>query len=227
VSHWLVRFDRHGSACYVSHLDTARALQRTFARAGIALALSEGMRPKPRLSLGLPLPVGAAASDELAVVEVVGECADISAALRALRAAAARGIEPHSIAVVEAHPHPVALAATYECTLAADATAVSAALTRFANASQAVVERVSPKGSRRLDLKEFIEEAWCRPDGDATRLGFTVRHRQDGAARPQEFVDLVAGYAGVEAVMRALYRASVTYKGLPAQGRAGQSIGAT
>jgi radical SAM-linked protein len=212
MSHWLVRFDRHGSACYVSHLDTARALQRTFARAGIELALSEGMRPKPRLSLGLPLPVGAAAANELAVVEVAGEYTDTDAALRALRA-------------TEVRARVLASAASYECTLAAEATAVGAALGRFAEAPQAIVERVSPKGSRHLDLKEFIEDPWCGANGDTTRLGFTVRHRQDGAARPQEFVDLVAGYVGVEAVMRALYRASVTYTGLPAQGRAGQSIG--
>ncbi len=50
-----------------------RVMQRTFARAGIELALSQGMRPKPRLSLPLPLPTGAAALDELAVVEVAEE----------------------------------------------------------------------------------------------------------------------------------------------------------
>jgi len=33
-------------------------------RAGIPIALSQGMRPKPRLSLPLPLPVGAAGADE-------------------------------------------------------------------------------------------------------------------------------------------------------------------
>jgi radical SAM-linked protein len=225
MSHWLMRFDRYGSAAYVSHLDTARALQRTFARAGIELALSEGMRPKPRLSLALPLPVGAAAAGELAVVEVVVRDADADAALGALRAAAPRGIEPTSITATEAHVRPLATAASYECTLVADPAAVATALTRFAEAPQALIERVSPKGTRHLDLKEFIEDAWCRPEGAATRLGFTVRYRQNGAARPQEFVDLVAGYSGVEAVMRALYRASVTYTGLPAQGRAGQSIG--
>ena len=65
-----MRSTRTGPASYLSHLDTARALQRTFARAGVVLALSEGFRPKPRFSLPLPLPVGAAGLDELCVVEV-------------------------------------------------------------------------------------------------------------------------------------------------------------
>ena len=60
MSWWLLSFARGGPARYLSHLDTMRAVQRTFARAGIELALSQGMRPKPRLSLPLPLPVGAA-----------------------------------------------------------------------------------------------------------------------------------------------------------------------
>ena len=67
---WLITFSRAGPARYLSHLDTARVVQRTFARAGVPIALSQGMRPKPRLSLPLPLPVGAAGEHELAVVEV-------------------------------------------------------------------------------------------------------------------------------------------------------------
>ena len=70
MSWWLISFARRGPARYLSHLDTARAVQRTFARAGVPIALSHGMRPKPRLSLPLPLPVGAAGDEELAVVEV-------------------------------------------------------------------------------------------------------------------------------------------------------------
>ena len=67
---WLLTFARRGPARYLSHLDTSRAMQRTFARAGVPLALTQGMRPKPRLSLPLPLPVGAAGCEELAVVEL-------------------------------------------------------------------------------------------------------------------------------------------------------------
>jgi radical SAM-linked protein len=70
MSWWLVSFSRSGPARYLSHLDTSRVVQRTFARAGVPIALSQGMRPKPRISLPLPLPVGAAGADELATVEV-------------------------------------------------------------------------------------------------------------------------------------------------------------
>jgi uncharacterized protein (DUF2344 family) len=45
VTWWLLTFSRGGPATYLSHLDTARAVQRTFARAGVPIALSQGMRP--------------------------------------------------------------------------------------------------------------------------------------------------------------------------------------
>ena len=70
MSWWLLSFGRGGPARYISHLDTVRVVQRTFARAGIEFALTQCMRPKPRLSLPLALPTGAAALDELAVAEV-------------------------------------------------------------------------------------------------------------------------------------------------------------
>ena len=92
VTWLLLHFARGGPAAYLSHLDTARAVQRTFARAGVPIALSQGMRPKPRLSLPLPLPVGVAGRDELAVVEVPDGQPGTAAALRALRAASPPGL---------------------------------------------------------------------------------------------------------------------------------------
>jgi hypothetical protein len=51
-------------------------------------------------------------------------------------------------------------------------------------------------------------------DGGA-RLEFAIRHRSDGAARPQELIDQIAEWAGVEAVMRGLERRSIIWKDVP------------
>ena len=65
------------------------------------------MRPKPRLSLPLPLPVGAAGCEELAVVEVPDDQPGTAAALRELRAAAPPGLTPLAIVVVgDQRPRP-------------------------------------------------------------------------------------------------------------------------
>jgi radical SAM-linked protein len=222
VTWWLLTFARAGSARYLSHLDTARALQRTFARAAVPIAMSQGMRPKPRLSLPLPLPVGAAAREEIAVVEIAEGGPLPAAALRALRAAAPPGIAPGTITVVgERHPRPQPHEATYACLLGGDAGTILAAVERYSGADRAPYERISPKGRRELDLRVYVVGADAEPAGDGARLRFTIRHRPDGAARPQEFIDLIAGWAGVEPVMRGLERRRIAWQSMPPGQRSG------
>ena len=213
---WLLSFSRSGSARYLSHLDTSRALQRTFARAGVPLALSLGMRPKPRISLPLPLPVGAAGHEELAVVEVPDETRGGPAALSALRDAAAPGLVPQTIVVAgERHPRPQPCNAEYRCTLDGDAGAIAAAVERYAEEEHTIHERVSPKGTRTLDLKDYVVPTAVEAVAGGAKISFTIHYREDGAARPQEFVDLIARWAGVEPAMRGLERLRVVWEGLP------------
>jgi radical SAM-linked protein len=213
VSWWLVTFSRRGPARFLSHLDTARVVQRTFARAGVPIALSHGMRPKPRLSLPLPLPVGAAGASELAVVEVPEGIEATTATLKALREASPPGLTPEEIVDVgERHPRPQTREAEYACVVDGDAGAITAAVERYNDAENAVRKRVSPKGTRMLDLKEYAGTVAVTPVDGGARLGFTIRHRSDGAARPQEVVDLIAEWAEVEPVMRSLERVRVTWE---------------
>lgn len=213
MSWWLLTFSRHGSARYLSHLDTARVVQRTFARAGVPIALSQGMRPKPRLSLPLPLPVGAAAARELAVIEVPEGTEPTTETLKALRAASPPGFTPEEITDAgQRHPRPQARNAEYTCVLDGDAGAIVAAVERYNDAENAVRERVSPKGTRKLDLKEYARAVTATPVEGGAQLGFAIRHRSDGAARPQEVVDLIAEWAEVEPVMRSLERVRVTWE---------------
>jgi radical SAM-linked protein len=222
VSWWLLTFARRGPARYLSHLDTSRVMQRTFARAGIPIALSQGMRPKPRISLPLPLPVGAAGAEELAVVEVPEGVTATTEVLRALGAASPPGFEPLGIAEAgERHPRPQPSAAEYTCVLDGDAGAIAAAVERYNDAEDAILERVSPKGTRRLDLKDYAGDVVATPVEGGARIGFTIRRRSDGAARPQELIDLIAQWAEVDAVMRGLERLRIAWEHWPPALRAG------
>jgi radical SAM-linked protein len=213
MSWWLVTFSRRGPARYLSHLDTARVVQRTFARAGVPIALSQGMRPKPRLSLPLPLPVGAAGLAELAAVEVPEGTDATTTVLKRLREACPPGVSLEEIAEVgEGHPRPQAREAEYTCVLDGDAGAIAAAVERYNDAENAVRRRVSPKGTRTLDLKKYAGSVAATPVEGGARLSFTIHHRSDGAARPQELIDLIAEWAEVEPVMRSLERVRITWE---------------
>ena len=59
------RFVKEGDAIWMSHLDLMRVLQRSFRRAGLLLAHSQGFTPHPELSLALPLSVGVSSQCEI------------------------------------------------------------------------------------------------------------------------------------------------------------------
>ena len=216
MSWWLLGFGRDGPARYISHLDTMRVVQRTFARAGIELAFSQGMRPKPRLSLPLPLPTGAAALDELAVVEVAEETptAALGERLRALRAAVADGFSFTRLTLAEARVRPQPVAAAYECRLAAPAAAVDEALAALVAAPEVMVERRSPKGSRTFDLKKYVSVLASSPHDAGTRVSFTLRYGPGGSARVDEVVAALAARLEIEPVVLDLVRTRVQWKGL-------------
>jgi radical SAM-linked protein len=216
VSWLLVHFERSGAARYVSHLDTARALQRTFARAGLQLALTEGMRPKPRFSLGLPLPVGAAGLHELAAAELAaGQAVTPREILAKLAAAAPEGLLPLAVEVSDKRVRLEPLAADYECLVSVPAAELLVAAQEFAHAESALVERVSPKGRREVDLKRFVAGVDVAPAGEGSLLRFTVRHRADGAARPDEVVRELLRRAECDDVAPLVTRVDVVYDGLP------------
>ena len=215
---WLViRFERRGAARYLSHLDTARALQRTFARAGLQLALTEGMRPKPRFSLGLPLPVGVAGLDELAAAALAADQPGGSAEILArLAAAAPEGLLPLAVEVSDKRVRLEPLAADYECLVSVPAAELLTAAQEFAHADSALIERVSPKGRREVDLKRFVVGVDVAPADEGSVLRFTVRHRADGAARPDEVVrELLRRAECEEDVASLVTRVNVVYDGLP------------
>ena len=60
-----IRFRRGEEVKYISHLDIMRLWQRTFNRAGVPLAYSEGFNPHPRMSLAAPLALGVTSEAEL------------------------------------------------------------------------------------------------------------------------------------------------------------------
>ncbi len=86
-----VRFSRGEEIKFISHLDIMRLWERTFRRAQITLAYSEGFSPHPRISLAAPLAVGVTSQAELMDVFLV------------------KMVSPHWFAGVVSHQLPAGL----------------------------------------------------------------------------------------------------------------------
>ncbi len=66
----LFSYDKKGPAVFLSHLDTVSIMERSFQRAGIPLAFTQGFNPKPKLEFAHPLSLGIESENEIASVEI-------------------------------------------------------------------------------------------------------------------------------------------------------------
>lgn len=62
--HIRIKYGKNKIGKFISHLDLARAWERTFRRAGIPIAYSQGFNPHPRISFGSALAVGVTSTGE-------------------------------------------------------------------------------------------------------------------------------------------------------------------
>lgn len=64
-----ILFKKIGNGIYVPHVDLLRALNRTFRRAGLDIAFSQGFNKRMLVNLTQPLPLGIGSEDDWASVE--------------------------------------------------------------------------------------------------------------------------------------------------------------
>lgn len=65
-----IRFSKQGDLRLIGHRDLMRCLERLFRRAHLALGMSQGFHPKPRMTFPLALAVGIEGIDEVMELEL-------------------------------------------------------------------------------------------------------------------------------------------------------------
>lgn len=159
----------------IGHHDLARAWERTFRRAGLALRMSEGFRPKPRMVFPSALALGVIGADEVLDVELTEpRSADQITSALAARLPAGLGINAVQLLAEDA-PKPRVNRVTFEIAVPAERRA-------------AVAERLTgrppaaaPEGRDATVFLEHIEllDGWLR---------FSVRVTPEGTARPGDLL---------------------------------------
>lgn len=158
-------------------------------RAGFELALSQGMKPRPVISLALARGVGVAAEDEICTIEVRDQCEpdELVARLNATL--------PDGVVVRAARPSagtPDVVGADYRIAFDAAAAVIAAAVDAFEDADELIVERSSPKGRKTVDVRSLTEHVAA----DEAAVTVSVAVRAEGSARPAEIVCALEQCAG-------------------------------
>lgn len=87
-----IRFEKAGSAVWISHLDLMRVMQRSFRRGGLLLEHTQGYHPHAYVAMALPLPVGMASRCELMEFRLAEGPSDASVLPELLNAVLPTGI---------------------------------------------------------------------------------------------------------------------------------------
>ena len=179
-----IRFRKQGDLRLIGHRDLVRAWERLFRRAGIALRMSEGFHPKPRMSFPSALAMGVSGADEVLEVELVNE-SDAENLATALQRHAPEGLE---ITAAELRPpgEPPAQArrVTFEVPVPPERRAdLAARLTDWQSQASHAVDRGN--GRKPVELGDFVEQLELA----SGVLRMQIRVTRQGTARPRELLE--------------------------------------
>ena len=147
---------------FLSHLDFAQAVERMIRRAEIKMAYSEGFNPHMKISFSSALALGVTAEAEYIDMDILEEDTLESIMERLNRVA------PHGLEVLGGKVMPekvkkmmaICNYAIYEVTGPVTDVDVDwdALLKSFNDATEISYEKVTPKKTRIIDVKEFVKE---------------------------------------------------------------------
>lgn len=176
-----IRFSKEGDLRLISHRDLVRTVERLFRRAGVALALSEGFHPKPRLSFPSALALGIAAADEVLEVKLAEDVDSHELSAR-LTQHAPPGMRICQVQVIpQGQPKLRVQSATYELSLPGERVhQAAAAIDHLQACEQFLIERSGR--DEPFDLKSHLLDVHLADE----HLSFSLLVNQQGSVRPQE-----------------------------------------
>jgi radical SAM-linked protein len=170
-----LRFAKRGRLRFLSHRDVARSFERAVRRAGVPVAHSHGFSPHPRLSWIGAAPTGTASEAEYVEIGLT-RTVDPAELVAALDAALPDGLDVLAAAVAEGASLADRIeASSWRVELpGVEPADLRAALSALLERESVVVERVTPSGRRKIDVRAALVRADVQdpaPDGAAPSGG--------------------------------------------------------
>ncbi len=201
-----VTFSKDGPLVYTSHLDLARAWERSLRRAGVSLAYSGGFNPRPKLQLAAALPLGHIGEAELLDVwlERPMPVEEFSRALLPVLPGGLMVSQVRQVSLKEPALQTRVVAAEYLVVVECDGSAerIEARIEDVLAATELLQER----RGKRYDLRPLIERLWLarcpepfdfaqgvpvegRVGGGEVALEMQLAARQGATGRPEAVLE--------------------------------------
>ncbi len=194
---YICRYRKEGELRWISHLDLMRTLERAMRRAQLPLELSQGHNPRPKLSFGPPLPLGASGEAELFAVHLT-EPWTAEVLKQRLGAQLPTGLELVDVWTVPGYKKKETFGdldmADYLVTIRDGASAgdIEARIADLLSQEELTVERGGDRPERIVDIRPMILLLRARQAGPGqVEVRMRLQTGSHGGARPQEVVALL------------------------------------
>jgi radical SAM-linked protein len=203
-----MHFSKTGRARFISHLDTLSCLVRALRRTGVEMAFSQGMRPKPILSLAMPLGVGVEGENEICDFSLKSR-APLTELAKQISRELPQGIELKSVGPTYDRAKAAARvdSCAYRIELRGPSSAYADAVGQYNAVSELVLMRRRPKGDKEVDIKKYVDRIDLLEDGRG--INFDMKVTPEGTARPDEIISALSGFAGQELSPERIIRAEI------------------
>lgn len=190
-----MRYEKTGSASYMSHLDLMRVFRRSFTRASIPLVYSQGFNPHPYFSVPLPLPTGFESRCELLDFDTAWDAlpADL---LERMNAALPSGVVGTELMSRGRNAGDIAFAG-YRTTVYRGGVTAAAAAELFSKPG-VILEKKTKRGKKEEDVVRFIRSLSVTEGAEDSVVLNAVLAAGNESLNPEYLVQAMKQYLGAE-----------------------------
>jgi radical SAM-linked protein len=176
-----IRFTKTGKMRFLSHHDLMRLFERALRRTGLPLRMTEGYNPHPVMAFPTALGLGIESVDEVLEFELTSWTAPKQIE-KLLGEQLPEGMGVASAEAFDRKQRCYVNYVEYEASCAGQSEGVAERIRAFLALKECPVERVSDKGSKTVEIRQYVMAL----DVDADKLYLRVRITDQGTAKPEE-----------------------------------------
>ena len=181
-----VRFTKTGKMRFLSHHDLMRLFERALRRTGLPLRMTEGYNPHPVIAFPTALGLGIESLDEILEFELTSWTSP-KGIEKQLGEQLPEGITVASAEAFDRKQRSYVNFVEYEADCPGQAEGVTDRIRAFLALKECPVERVSDKGSKTVEIRQYVMAL----DGESEKIYLRIRITDQGTAKPEEVLRAV------------------------------------
>ena len=176
-----VRFTKTGRMRFLSHHDLMRLFERALRRTGLELRMTEGYNPHPVLAFPTALGLGIESLDEILEFELTRWTAP-KGIEKLLGEQLPEGMAVASVEAFDRKQRSYVSFVEYEASCPGQSTGLRDCIQRFLALKECPVERVSDKGSKTVEIRQYVMAL----DVEGETVYLRIRITDQGTSKPEE-----------------------------------------